>query len=417
MTEEVNEGLRKSANFSTKIIDEIIDTLIDYRGKTPKKANNGIKLITAKVIKDGTIVGDNFEYISEYTYNSWMSRGLPKRGDILITTEAPLGEVAQLRTSERVALAQRVILLRGDPLTVDQSYFFYALRSPFVQGELKARATGTTVLGIKQSELRIVKIPYHPLSTQRKIAAILSAYDDLIENNTRRIKILEEMAQTIYKEWFVKFRFPGYEKVKMVDSELGKIPEGWEVKKLGEVSSFVMGQSPSSKFYNTNGEGLPFHQGVKDFGTRFPTHKTYCTVDKRVADGGDVLVSVRAPVGRINIANSKLIVGRGLAALRHEGLLQSFLFYQLKNIFVEEDTMGGGSIFNAITKEDMSNIKFLVPDKSLDRKFNGLVSSIDRQIEILYSQVENLKNTRDLLLPGLISGVIDVGNLEIEYEN
>ncbi len=346
-----------------------------------------------------------------------MSRGLPKIGDVLITTEAPLGEVAQLRTSERVALAQRVILLRGDPLTVDQSYFFYALRSPFVQGELKARATGTTVLGIKQSELRLVKIPYHPLPIQRKTAAILSAYDDLIENNTRRIKILEEMAQTIYKEWFVKFRFPGHEKVKMVDSELGKIQEGWVVKRLGGVCNIVMGQSPSSKFYNTNGEGLLFHQGVKDFGTRFPTHKTYCTVDKRVADEGDVLVSVRAPVGRINIANAKLIVGRGLAALRPESLLQSFLFYQLKNIFVDEDSMGGGSIFNAVTKEDMSNIKFLVPNESLDRKFDELVGSLDKQIEILQSQIENLKNTRDLLLPGLISGVINVENLEIEYDN
>ena len=413
MTEEVNEGLRKSANFSTKIINEIIDTLIDYRGKTPKKANNGIKLITAKVIKGGTIMGANFEYISEYTYNSWMSRGLPKRGDILITTEAPLGEVAQLRTSERVALAQRVILLRGDPLTVAQSYFFYALRSPFVQGELKARATGTTVLGIKQSELRLVKIPYHPLPIQRKIAAILSAYDDLIENNTRRIQILEEMAQTIYKEWFVKFRFSGHENVKMVNSEWGKIPEGWAVKKLWEVSSFVMGQSPSSKLYNTGGEGLPFHQGVKDFGTRFPSHKTYCTVDKRVAEEGDVLVSVRAPVGRINIANAKLIVGRGLAALRHESLLQSFLFYQLKNIFVDEDSMGGGSIFNAITKEDMSNIKFLVPNESLDRKFDELVGSLDKQIENLQSKIVNLRRTRDLLLPRLISGEIEGDRLRI----
>ena len=280
--------------------------------------------------------------------------------------------------------------------------------------EFISLGSGSVYDAINKSSIENLEIEIPPLETQRKIAAILSAYDDLIENNNRRIQILEEMAQTIYKEWFVKFRFPGHEEVKMVDSELEMIPEGWEVKRLGDVCSIVMGQSPSSKFYNTNGEGLPFHQGVKDCGARFPTHTTYCTVDKRLAEKGDVLVSVRAPVGRINISNAKIIVGRGLAALRHEKLLQSFLFYQLKNIFAEEDSMGSGSIFNAITKEDISNIKFLVPNKGIDRKFDELVGSMDRQIEILYSQIENLKNTRDLLLPKLILGAVDVNKQYIE---
>jgi len=112
-----------------------------------------------------------------------------------------------------------------------------------------------------------------------------------------------------------------------------RIPEGWEVRRLGEVGEIVMGQSPSSEFYNNTGQGLPFHQGVRDFGARFPVHITFCTIDKRIAERGDILLSVRAPVGRINIANTKIIIGRGLAALRHKKLLQSFLLYQLKNIF------------------------------------------------------------------------------------
>jgi len=170
-----------------------------------------------------------------------MRRGLPRQWDILITTEAPLGEVAQLRTSEKVALAQRVILLRGKSSLIDQGYYFQALKSDFVQAELKSRATGTTVLGIKQSELKKVRIPYYPLPIQRKIAAILSAYDDLIENNTRRIKILEEMAQAIYREWFVHFRFPGHEGVRMVESELGMIPEGWEKGKFQILQNCIVG--------------------------------------------------------------------------------------------------------------------------------------------------------------------------------
>ena len=223
------------AELKTMTIGDVIEKLIDYRGKTPKKAENGIRLITAKVIKDGFIKEEKTEYISEEIYASWMQRGYPQQHDIVLTTEAPLGEVAQLRTTERISLAQRVILLRGNPRIIDQQFFFQAIKSPFVQAGLQQRATGTTVLGIKQSELRQVSIPYFPLPTQRKIAAILSAYDDMIENNQRRIKIMEEMAQNLYREWFVKFRFPGYQKARFIDSPLGKIPEGWAVVTLGEL--------------------------------------------------------------------------------------------------------------------------------------------------------------------------------------
>jgi type I restriction enzyme S subunit len=221
--------------FVTKIIEELTGMLIDYRGKTPPKSDNGIRLITAKVIKEGRILDEKHEYISEETYKTWMHRGFPEKGDVLITTEAPLGEVAQLKTSDKIALAQRVILLRGKPELINQRFYYYSLQSPYAQAELKARATGTTVFGIKQSELRKVRIPYFRLDIQNKISSILSAYDDLIENNLKRIKILEEMAQMIYREWFVNFRFPGHEKGKMVKSEMGLIPEGWEIKKLIDV--------------------------------------------------------------------------------------------------------------------------------------------------------------------------------------
>jgi len=133
--------------FPTKIINEVIDTLIDYRGKTPPKTDRGVELVTAKVIKGGFVTDHKPEFISEETYTQWMRRGFPKQWDILITTEAPLGELAQLRTTKKIALAQRVILLRGNPIFIDQNFFYYSLRSDFVQAGLRARATGTTVLG------------------------------------------------------------------------------------------------------------------------------------------------------------------------------------------------------------------------------------------------------------------------------
>jgi type I restriction enzyme S subunit len=393
---------------TTKTIDEITQVLIDYRGKTPPKSTSGVRLVTAKVIKGGFVQTDNNEYVTESTYRRWMTRGFPKRWDILITTEAPLGEVAQLRTPERVALAQRVILLRGNPKLIDQQYYFHGLKSPFVQSELASRATGTTVLGIKQSELRQVRIPHWPLRVQRKIGSILSAYDDLIENNERRIRILEELARLLYREWFVHFRFPGHERVKLVESAVGTVPEGWEVKRLGEVCSLVMGQSPRSEFYNTDGRGLPFHQGVTDFGPRFPRERVYCTVTSRLAESGDILFSVRAPVGRINIADKRIVIGRGLSAIRSLNDAQWFLFRQLKDKFREEDTMGGGTIFKAVTKADMERIELLCPPDAAVARFEGLAGPMEHLIGVLTKKNDNLRETRDLLLPKLVSGEIAV---------
>jgi len=227
------------ATFQTRTIEEVTERLIDYRGKTPPKAESGVRLITAKVIKDGFIQEERAEYISEETYTSWMGRGYPQQNDIVLTTEAPLGEVAQLRKAEQIALAQRVILLRGNPNIISQQFFFQAIKSPFVQAGLQQRATGTTVLGIKQSELRKVNIPYYPLSTQRKIAAILSAYDDLIENNLRRIKILEEMAQNLYRKWFGKAHFQGHPQTRLTDSPIDRITEGWEMASLGQLADQI----------------------------------------------------------------------------------------------------------------------------------------------------------------------------------
>ncbi len=251
-----------------------------------------------------------------------------------------------------------------------------------------------------------VKIP--PLPLQRWIAGILSAYDDLIENNTRRIKVLEEMARTIYREWFVHFRFPGHEKVKLIDSALGRIPERWEVKRLADVCDIVMGQSPKSEFYNDRGEGLPFHQGVTDFGERFPVDRVYCTAENRIAEEGDILFSVRAPVGRLNISTKRIVIGRGLCAIRSKTGHQPFMFMQLKEKFQVEDAIGGGTIFKAVTKDDMQGIEIMVPSEMLIQKFEEFATPVFSSLESLSTKNANLRDTRDLLLPRLISGDLKV---------
>ncbi|MCY4339397.1 MAG: restriction endonuclease subunit S [Gammaproteobacteria bacterium] len=287
----------------------------------------------------------------------------------------------------------------------------------FAQANISGYITGAAQPKLSQENLKRISLNLPPYLKQKKITAILSAYDNLIENNLRRIKILEEMAQNLYREWFVKFRFPGHENVCMVDSPLGKIPEEWEVRKLSEVCNLVMGQSPKSEFYNDVGEGLPFHQGVTDFGERFPTVRLYCTMQNRLAEAGDILFSVRAPVGRINIAPTQMIIGRGLSAIRHSAGFQWFVFHLLREKFKEEDSMGGGTIFKAVTKSDMRSIELLSADDETHRRFEDMVLPIENQIKNMTKKNETLRQTRDLLLPKLISGELDVSELDIDIRD
>jgi type I restriction enzyme S subunit len=300
------------------------------------------------------------------------------------------------------------------PEIANIEYVYYYFCQPEVRQYIVSTAGGGAQPIFNLTTLKNFELELPSLLIQNKIANILSTYDRLIENNTRRIKILEEMARSLYDEWFVKFHFPGREQPQMVDSELGAIPEEWQVKTLGNVCNIVMGQSPKSEFYNEIGEGLPFHQGVTNFGARFPTDKTYCSVLNRIAEAGDILFSVCAPVGRINIATKKIIIGRGLCAIRSKLENQAFLFQQLKEKFQEEDSIGGGTIFKSVTKEDMHGIKIIAPPSLLMDKFEGIIQPVFQSIEVLTTKNANLRPTRDLLLPKLISGEIDVENLDIE---
>lgn len=409
--------------FPTKTIDEITETLIDYRGKTPPKFASGVQLITAKVIKEGFIQDGNHEYISEETYESWMRRGLPQQWDILVTTEAPLGQVAQLRTRERVALAQRVILLRGEPSIIDQQYYFQALKSPFVQGQLQARATGTTVLGIKQSELRQVEVPYYPLPTQRKIAAILSAYDDLIENNLRRIKILENMAQLIYREWFVHFRFPGHEKVKMVDSELGMIPEGWRLGKINELVTIKSGYAfKSNSFVEAGHYGLVTIKNVHD-GRFVPSCQSqiqelpanmpsYCHLHT-----GDILLSLTGNIGRACLVyGDDLLLNQRVAKVipvRAAFRGYAYLFSRQRELQKRLEALASGVAQQNLSPALTAQMEVLLPPNDLITSFAGYSQPIVEEILVLYRQTSNLRHTRDLLLPRLILGELDVSELDI----
>lgn len=192
------------------------------------------------------------------------------------------------------------------------------------------------------------------------------------------------------------------------DPYLMLTPQVWERRSLAEVSEIVMGQSPKSTFYNNDGDGLPFHQGVSNFGFRFVTHKTYSTKITKRAQAGDILLSVRAPVGRINLTKDMIVLGRGLAAIRSKINVQSFLFYALKNHFYAEDIIGTGAIYAATNKRELESQSFVTPTSRLLLEFNEQAAAIDQQIENLTEQNQKLAQARDLLLPRLMNGELAV---------
>lgn len=297
---------------------------------------------------------------------------------------------------------QHVAIIRAKSELLNQKYLNYYLASPAMQAYMLSLAVGKGASRNAITKLMIenFEVPCPSLEVQCRIAEILSRYDSLIENYQKQIKLLEESAQRLYKEWFVDLCFPGHENTKIVDG----VPEGWEKKKLIDFTNIVMGQSPKSEFYNNDKMGLPFHQGVGSFGSRFVVDNVYSSCFTKIAESNSILFSVRAPVGRINITNNKVAIGRGLASINHKRGFQSFLYYLLKSFFFEENIIGNGAIFASISKDDLYNLLFLIPDEKLVMDFNKVASEFDGKIKNISNQICILTEARDRLLPKLMNG-------------
>lgn len=373
-----------------------ICNFIDYRGKTPPKTSFGIPLITAKIIKNG-IIQEPQEFIDEALYDEWMRRGIPKKGDIIFTTEAPLGEVAKIKTNEKMAFAQRVIILEPNNSILDSDYLFYALQDRVLKGRIAARSSGTTVFGIKAKELKKVEIQIPSIEIQRKIGSILSSIDDKIETNTAINKNLEEQALAIFKEM-------------VSDGSAGSVKFGT----LSDIAEITMGQSPKGDTYNETGEGTVFYQGRAEFGFRFPTQRLFTTEPKRMAQEDDVLMSVRAPVGDINVARENCCIGRGLASIRSKFGYQSFVLYTMYSLREQMDVFNGeGTVFGAINRAALNALPVVIPPKEHIERFESIVSPMDASIRINHEEICRLEAIRDTLLPRLMSGEIDVSDIEI----
>lgn len=386
------------------VLEDVCELIADCPHTTAPDEGKGYPLIRTPNVGKGRLLLEGVHRVSKDIYDKRNMRAIPKKDDIIFAREAPAGNVALIREGQEVCLGQRTVLIRPDCEKVFPEYLVYYLLAPEQQYKLLGTANGATVAHVNLSVIRKMPIELPDIDVQQKIAGYISIYDDLIENNQRQIKLLEEAAQRLYKEWFVDLRFPGYEDCKIVDG----VPVEWKKKKLDEIADVIMGQSPKSEFYNKEHKGLPFHQGVGSYGARFVQDDTYSTSFTKVAEANSILFSVRAPVGRLNITKNKIVIGRGIAAINSKSGFQSYLFYALKERFFKDDILGNGAIFASISKNELLNQVFVIPDEKIMSAYEKIAAALDKKIEVVDMQLQQLVEARDRLLPKLMNGEIEV---------
>jgi type I restriction enzyme S subunit len=297
----------------------------------------------------------------------------------------------------------------------DIEYIYYLLQYL----DLGNQKSGSGVPTMNRNHLHPIKIrAYRDKTYQQRTIKILSLIDKKIQINNQINQELEAMAKTLYDYWFVQFDFPD-QNGKPYKSSGGKmvynpelkreIPEGWGVEKLENIANITMGQSPKGTSYNEVGEGMLFFQGSTDFGWRFPVARQYTTEPSRIAEEDDILLSVRAPVGTLNIADTRCCIGRGLAAINSKVGANSYIFNVMQDFKKLFDMMNSvGTTFGSITKDDLYSLKLIYPPNELLKKFDKSVNSFDIEIKNRSRQNQELSQLRDWLLPMLMNGQVKV---------
>lgn len=359
-----------------------------------------------------------------------------KNGDTLLARITPClenGKTAfvNILGGDEVAFGSTEFIILREKQGVSDALFLYyfAISSDFRKRaiSLMSGTSGRQRVDAKILGEEVFSLP--PLDVQKRIARILGALDDRIDVLRRENVVLEQMAQAVFQSWFVDFDIVRAKAAGTPKSEVcekyhitpelyalfpsaltpDNLPLGWEKKKLGEEFKITMGQSPAGDTYNENRKGMPFFQGRRDFGFRYPTNRVYCTAPTRFAEKGDVLVSVRAPVGDLNIATEKCCIGRGVASVRHLSNSTAYAFCQLKTLSNQFDVFNGdGTVFGCIGKDAFLALPFVSAPREVLEKTFPYLDSFENKIFSNAQQIRALSATRDALLPKLINGEIEV---------
>jgi len=329
------------------------------------------------------------------------AKRLVKDGDTILSTVRPNRRsfLYVKAPKSNIVVSTGFAVLRAKD-GVDPRYLYYSITDRKFTDYLTLSAKGAAYPAVDTEIIQRGNIPFHPLDIQKKISLILSAYDDLIENNLRRIQILEEMAQLIYQEWFVNFRFPGHEKAKFVNSELGKIPEGWEVKTLAQIATIKGGKKLAANKIYTKGKYPVFGgNGIQGYCNESMYEGFVIAFGRVGAYCGSIHWSYRG-AWLNNNASSVIPYSNPELLLGH---LLNFDFFNLR----------GGSAQPFISNSSLASIKLLFPTDEIRNNFCKIAGSLRLQVETLKNKNETLRCTRDLLLPKLISGELDVSDLDI----
>lgn len=416
-------------------LEDCLDALIDYRGKTPKKTDSGIPLVTAKVVKGGRIETPN-EFIARDEYDSWMRRGIPEPGDVVMTTEAPLGEVAQLG-KEKVALAQRVITLRGKSGFLDNTYLLYLLQTEEMQEQLKARSTGTTVLGIKQSELRKVGVRVPPIDLQQSAAKTLKALDDRITLLRETNATLEAIAQALFKSWFVDFDpvrakqqglapegmdeataalFPDC----FEESELGLVPKGWRAGTLGDVAQTARQQMQVSDLHaDLHYVGLE-HIPRKSLSLTAWDNAEGLESAKGAFSEGDILFGKLRPYfHKVVIAPFSGVCSTDILVCQprtkaYFGLVAMHLFSE--TLIEYADRLSNGAKMPRVNWKDLAAYPICIPPTEVATELNEAIRPLVARMNANTHQAQTLATLRDTLLPRLISGQLRLPEAQAQLE-
>ena len=378
--------LSNICEYSSKRIDSSLLSVENYVSTENMMQNKGGITLAAKVPVENSV-----EFLP---------------GDILISNIRPYFRKIWL-SDKKGGCSSDVLCIRALPGT-DSTYLYYLLSQDSFFDYVMSGAKGCKMPRGDKSQIMQWDVDLPNFEEQHRIASILKSIDDKIQLNNRINHNLEQQAQALYKSWFVDFE--PFRDGKFVESELGMIPEGWRVGTLSEISSITMGQSPSGTSFNEVGDGIVFYQGRTEFGNRFPSIRLYTTEPARFAEKFSVLLSVRAPVGDINIAKEKCCIGRGLASIH--GLFQSFVYYTVGSLKPVLNRFNGeGTVFGSINRKELEGLKIIVPPVIIQEDFNCIVSKYDRDIYDRCSENETLCQLRDKILPKLMSGELKISDL------
>jgi type I restriction enzyme S subunit len=355
-----------------------------------------------------------------------------RSGDLVICEGGEPGRCAIWRDEVPEMKIQKAIHRLRTNKNYSNEFVYYQFLLAGRNGELAKHFNGSTIKHLTGYSLKQVEFKFPPLAEQIRIAAVLSALDAKIALNHRINTELEGMAKLLYDYWFVQYDFPlsaaqaaalGKPHLTgqpyrssggpmVFDPQLKReIPKGWVAKELSEIADITMGQSPPGHTYNNDRNGVLFFQGSTDFGWRYPSPRQYTTAPTRMAKKGDILLSVRAPVGTLNIAPEECAIGRGLSALRSKSGSSSFLFQVLQNlqqVFARRN--GDGTTFGSINRDDLRSLQLAYPsEEEIVRSFDRIVSETDSLIFTNHQQNQELTTLRDWLLPMLMNGQVRVG--------